>query len=55
MLNWCAGHDCAFLAGAPLAAGFLTGGFDLAALAWDDLRHRLPWAARGPMDPGAPG
>jgi aryl-alcohol dehydrogenase-like predicted oxidoreductase len=46
VLDWCAAHDCAFLAWAPLASGFLTGGFDLAALAPDDLRHRLPWAAR---------
>jgi aryl-alcohol dehydrogenase-like predicted oxidoreductase len=46
VLDWCATHDAAFLAWAPLASGFLTGGFDLAALAPDDLRHRLPWAAR---------
>ena len=46
VLDWCAAHDCAFLAWAPLASGFLTAGFDLAALAQDDLRHRLPWAAR---------
>jgi len=46
VLDWCAAHDCAFLAWAPLASGFLTAGFNLAALAADDLRHRLPWAAR---------
>ncbi|HEY6745571.1 MAG TPA: aldo/keto reductase [Mycobacteriales bacterium] len=46
VLDWCAAHNCAFLAWAPLASGFLTGGFDLAALAPGDLRHRLPWAAR---------
>jgi aryl-alcohol dehydrogenase-like predicted oxidoreductase len=45
-LNWCARHDAAFLAWAPLASGFLIDGFDLAALAPDDLRHRLPWATR---------
>jgi aryl-alcohol dehydrogenase-like predicted oxidoreductase len=46
VLEWCAGHGSAFLAWAPLASGFLTDGFDLAALAPDDLRHRLPWAAQ---------
>ena len=46
VLDWCAAHDCAFLAWAPLASGFLTAGFDLATLAPDDLRRRLPWAAR---------
>jgi aryl-alcohol dehydrogenase-like predicted oxidoreductase len=44
VLDWCTAHDSAFLAWAPLASGFLTAGFDLAALAPDDLRHRLPWA-----------
>jgi aryl-alcohol dehydrogenase-like predicted oxidoreductase len=46
VLDWCTAHDCAFLAWAPLASGFLTAGFDLTVLAPDDLRHRLPWAAR---------
>jgi len=46
VLDWCAAHDSAFLAWAPLASGFLTSGFDLAALTPGDLRHRLPWAAR---------
>ena len=46
VLDWCAEHDAAFLAWAPLASGFLTDGFDLATLAPDDLRHRLPWAAQ---------
>lgn len=46
VLDWCAEHGSAFLAWAPLASGFLTDGFDLAALAPDDLRHRLPWAER---------
>ena len=46
VLDWCAAHDSAFLAWAPMASGFLTAGFDLAGLAPDDLRHRLPWAAR---------
>ncbi len=46
VLDWCAEHGAAFLAWAPLASGFLTDGFDLAALAPDDLRHRLPWAAQ---------
>ena len=46
VLDWCAAHDSAFLAWAPLASGFLTAGFDLATLAPDDLRHRLPWAAQ---------
>ena len=44
VLDWCAVHGSAFLAWSPLASGFLTSGFDLAALAPDDLRHRLPWA-----------
>lgn len=46
VLEWCAEHGSAFLAWAPLASGFLTEGFDLARLAPDDLRHRLPWARR---------
>jgi len=46
VLDWCTAHDCAFLAWAPLASGFLTAGFDLTVLAPDDLRRRLPWAAR---------
>jgi aryl-alcohol dehydrogenase-like predicted oxidoreductase len=46
VLHWCAGHDSAFLAWAPLASGFLTAGFDLSALAAGDLRRRLPWASR---------
>jgi aryl-alcohol dehydrogenase-like predicted oxidoreductase len=46
VLDWCAAHDSAFLAWAPLASGFLTSGFDLATLAPGDLRHRLPWATR---------
>ena len=46
MLDWCTEHGSAFLAWAPLASGFLTDEFDLAALAPDDLRHRLPWASR---------
>ena len=52
MLDWCAAHGSAFLAWSPLASGFLTGGFDLAALAPGDLRHRLPWATQdltGPL------
>jgi aryl-alcohol dehydrogenase-like predicted oxidoreductase len=46
VLDWCAEHDCAFLAWSPLASGFLTAGFDLTALAPGDLRRRLPWASR---------
>ncbi|MGI9029132.1 MAG: aldo/keto reductase, partial [Ilumatobacteraceae bacterium] len=46
VLNWCLRHDAAFLAWAPLASGFLTDGFDLAALHTDDLRHGLRWAGR---------
>jgi aryl-alcohol dehydrogenase-like predicted oxidoreductase len=46
VLDWCADHDSAFLAWAPLASGFLTGGFDLAALVPGDLRHGLPWASQ---------
>jgi aryl-alcohol dehydrogenase-like predicted oxidoreductase len=46
VLDWCARHGALFLAWSPLASGFLVGGFDLAALAPDDLRHRLPWAGR---------
>jgi aryl-alcohol dehydrogenase-like predicted oxidoreductase len=52
VLDWCADHDSAFLAWAPLASGFLAGGFDLAALVPGDLRHRLPWASQdltGPL------
>ena len=51
VLDWCAGHGSAFLAWAPLASGFLIEGFDLAGLAPDDLRHRLPWAGSdlGPL------
>ena len=46
VLDWCAEHGSAFLGWAPLASGFLVDGFDLATLAPDDLRHRLPWATR---------
>jgi aryl-alcohol dehydrogenase-like predicted oxidoreductase len=46
VLDWCAQHGSASLAWAPLASGFLSPGFDLAALAADDLRHGLPWASR---------
>jgi aryl-alcohol dehydrogenase-like predicted oxidoreductase len=46
VLDWCAEHGSAFLAWAPLASGFLIEGFDLARLAPDDLRHRLPWTRR---------
>jgi aryl-alcohol dehydrogenase-like predicted oxidoreductase len=52
VLDWCAAHGSEFLAWSPLASGFLVGGFDLAELAPDDLRHRLPWAAQdltGPL------
>jgi aryl-alcohol dehydrogenase-like predicted oxidoreductase len=51
VLDWCAEHGSAFLAWAPLASGFLIEGFDLAGLAPDDLRHRLPWAGSdlGPL------
>jgi aryl-alcohol dehydrogenase-like predicted oxidoreductase len=52
VLDWCADHDSAFLAWAPLASGFVAGGFDLAALVPGDLRHRLPWASQdltGPL------
>src|SRR5829696_8193717 len=44
VLDWCAAHGGAFLAWAPLASGFLTERFDLARLAPNDLRRRLPWA-----------
>jgi aryl-alcohol dehydrogenase-like predicted oxidoreductase len=46
VLDWCAAHGSAFLAWAPLASGFLVGGFELAALVPGDLRHRLPWASQ---------
>lgn len=46
VLDWCRQHRAAFLAWSPLASGFLVGGFDLAELAPDDLRRRLPWATR---------
>lgn len=45
VLEWCRANDVPFLAWAPLASGFLADGFDLNALAPDDLRRGLPWAA----------
>jgi aryl-alcohol dehydrogenase-like predicted oxidoreductase len=42
--RWAADHGAEFLAWSPLASGFLTAGFDLDALAPDDLRRRLRWA-----------
>jgi aryl-alcohol dehydrogenase-like predicted oxidoreductase len=40
VLDWCAAHDSAFLAWAPLASGFLAAGMDLAALAPNDPSSR---------------
>lgn len=44
VLGWCRTNDVPFLAWAPLASGFLADGFDVHALAPDDLRRALPWA-----------
>jgi aryl-alcohol dehydrogenase-like predicted oxidoreductase len=46
---WATSHGARFLAWSPLASGFLTDEFDLAALAPDDLRRQLPWA-NAPLD-----
>jgi aryl-alcohol dehydrogenase-like predicted oxidoreductase len=42
--DWCGATGARFLCWSPLASGFLTEEFDLASLAPDDLRRRLPWA-----------
>ncbi|MEU6431286.1 aldo/keto reductase [Microbispora sp. NPDC046973] len=41
-LDWCARHDAAFVAYAPLGRGFLTGRFRNAAFGEDDYRSRNP-------------
>jgi aryl-alcohol dehydrogenase-like predicted oxidoreductase len=47
VLSWCRARGVPFLAWSPLASGFLTDGFDLAALDPSDLRRGLRWAHPG--------